>query len=214
MAVTSTQKAVNFISLDGGQNRNFTISITNKTAMTVAITAGSVVGAFVILSAVNKLVKFVQENKIEKSKLENKQKDQSISEVEHIIIPNMPRLPEFCHASVVNGNTIYISGCIGLDGNDMKVVEGGIGKETIAALECIKKIMIHCTNGEDDKAELVKVNVYLKDNSKDRFYEMNDGYAKFFKTMSQSYPARITVGCGALALGAQVEMDAIAIIKK
>ena len=51
---------------------------------------------------------------------------------------------------------------------------------------------------------LVKVCVYLTDMS--TFAEMNEAYL----AVVDDVPARITVGCSGLALGAAVEIDAIA----
>eukprot|EP00493_Phyllostaurus_siculus_P025529 UN25873 len=57
---------------------------------------------------------------------------------------------------------------------------------------------------------LIKLNVYLKDNDKQKFQDMNKAYTKYFaKLKITALPARITVGCGALALGASVEIDAL-----
>jgi len=132
------------------------------------------------------------------------------TEVIPVIVPGMPRLPEFCHATI-HARLLHISGCIGLDGDNMRIVSGGIKNEIKAALLCVKRIMEYSeTNYNTDKCKLIKVNVYLKDNSKERFLELNEGYAEFFKESQWAYPARITVGCGALALGAQIEIDAIA----
>ena len=54
--------------------------------------------------------------------------------------------------------------------------------------------------------DIVKVNVYLTDMT--TFGDMNDAYMEFFQS---DPPSRITVGCSALALGAAVEIDCIAL---
>ncbi|HMC71808.1 MAG TPA: Rid family hydrolase, partial [Mycobacteriales bacterium] len=54
-------------------------------------------------------------------------------------------------------------------------------------------------------ADVAKVNVYLTDMS--GFSEMNNVYVGVF---GDDPPARITVGCTELALGALVEMDCVA----
>ena len=56
--------------------------------------------------------------------------------------------------------------------------------------------------------DLAKVDVCLTDHTKERFAEMNAGHLEFYG--ARPLPARITVGCGALALGASVEIDAVA----
>ena len=56
-----------------------------------------------------------------------------------------------------------------------------------------------------DLSDVVKVNVFVTDMA--RFAEMNEAYREFFPS---DPPARITVGCSALALGAFVEIDCVA----
>eukprot|EP00164_Ancoracysta_twista_P003280 GFYU01004377.1.p1 GENE.GFYU01004377.1~~GFYU01004377.1.p1 ORF type:complete len:192 (-),score=26.55 GFYU01004377.1:390-932(-) len=127
-----------------------------------------------------------------------------------VVVDGMPRLDEFCHATVDCSGLVHISGCIGLEGNELKVVAGGIEAETVAAMRCVKRILADVERRFGATPELLKVNVYLKDNSRERFASMNSGYAAFFAEEDLPYPARITVGCGALALGAVVEVDAVA----
>jgi enamine deaminase RidA (YjgF/YER057c/UK114 family) len=52
--------------------------------------------------------------------------------------------------------------------------------------------------------DLVKVTVYLSDI--ETFLEMDGAYMEFVTTE----PARVTVGCSSLNLGAAVEIDAVA----
>ena len=58
---------------------------------------------------------------------------------------------------------------------------------------------------------ITMAHVYLTDNTKERFAMMNAGYLEFMG--ERPLPARITVGCGALALGASVEIDVVARIR-
>ena len=53
---------------------------------------------------------------------------------------------------------------------------------------------------------MAKVNVYLTDMAS--FGEMNQAYLTFFES---DPPARITIGCAGLALGAAVEIDCVAV---
>ena len=52
----------------------------------------------------------------------------------------------------------------------------------------------------------------MKDNGPQRFAEMNQAYVAFFKSRNAPVCARITVGCGNLALGSDVEIDGIAVM--
>jgi len=55
---------------------------------------------------------------------------------------------------------------------------------------------------------LTNVNVFLHNNDSGKYHAMNRAYVEYFK--GKPLPARITVGCGALALGAEVEIQATA----
>jgi 2-iminobutanoate/2-iminopropanoate deaminase len=111
------------------------------------------------------------------------------------------RLPAFCHA-VVAGDTLYVSGMLGAREGELQLVDGGIGPETTQTLRNIERILHACGATFDD---VVKVNVYLTDMT--NFAEMNEAY---IAVVGEDPPARITVGCTALALDAAVEMDCIA----
>jgi len=59
-----------------------------------------------------------------------------------------------------------------------------------------------------DIEHITMAHCFLVDNTKERFAEMNAGYLEFMN--GNPLPARITVGCTALALGSCVEVDVIA----
>ena len=116
-------------------------------------------------------------------------------------LEGIPRLPAFSHAVQV-GDLIHVAGTLGTD-EDFNLV-GNVKGQTLKALEYIKRILEECGASLDD---VVKVNVYLTDMSS--FDEMNDAYVSVF---GDDAPARITVGCSALALGAAVEIDCVAVL--
>ena len=120
---------------------------------------------------------------------------------ERINVDDVGRLPAFSHATI-EGDTIYVSGTLGTLPGTFELAEGGTGPQTAQTLENIKTILAACGATLDD---VLKVNVYLTDMS--TFRAMNAAYLVFF---SGDPPARITVGCSALALGAAVEIDCIA----
>jgi 2-iminobutanoate/2-iminopropanoate deaminase len=102
---------------------------------------------------------------------------------------------------ILVGNTLYVAGQEGLDNG--KVRPGGIGPETQAALENIKKIV---TAAGLEMADVVSVTVYIADLAE--FGEMNKVYKTFFP---EPRPARATVQVAALVGHARVEISAIAV---
>ncbi len=122
--------------------------------------------------------------------------------VRKINAEGLGRLPAFCHATVAGG-FIHVSGTLGTSGGSFELVEGGTGPQTRQTLENIRAILAAADAGLGD---VVKVNVFLTDMS--TFGEMNQAYLEFF---GDDPPARITVGCAGLALGAAVEIDCVAL---
>ncbi|MEE2703125.1 MAG: RidA family protein [Myxococcota bacterium] len=112
------------------------------------------------------------------------------------------RLPAFSHAKVAGG-WIFVSGTLGTKPESFALVEGGVGPETTQALENVGQIL---SGAGACFADVAKMNVYLTDMA--GFGEMNQAYLAFFES---DPPARITVGCAGLALGAAVEIDCIAV---
>ena len=115
--------------------------------------------------------------------------------------PDLPELPVFCHAAVA-GDTIYVSGMLGVGDDFSSVVPGGIGAETRAAFGQVERILRACGAA---LADVVKVSAYLPDLGE--WEAMNAAYVDVF---GEHTPARIAVGCGALLFGARVEFDCIA----
>lgn len=116
-------------------------------------------------------------------------------------VESLGRLPAFCHA-VVAGDFIYVSGTLGTRPGGLDLVEGGTREQTTQTLRNIEIILQECGAS---LADLVKVNVFLSDMK--TFPEMN---AAYLEIIGSDPPARITVGRVDLALGAAVEIDAVA----
>jgi 2-iminobutanoate/2-iminopropanoate deaminase len=104
--------------------------------------------------------------------------------------------------AIVAGNTLYIAGQEGTDDSD-KLVTGGIGPETKAALANIEKVAKAA--GYEVK-DIVSVTVYLADIHE--FGDMNSVYKAF---MPDPKPARATIQAAALVNNARVEISAIAV---
>jgi reactive intermediate/imine deaminase len=126
-----------------------------------------------------------------------------MSVVRKVNVAEVERLPAFSHATVV-GNQVFVSGMLGAGQGSRELVAGGTAAETAQALRNIETVLAACGCALSDVA---KVNVYLTDMS--TFPEMNEAYLAVF---GDDPPARITVGCNGLALGAAVEMDCIAFV--
>lgn len=100
-------------------------------------------------------------------------------------------------------DTLYLSGQIGIEPGTMKLVAGGIEGETRQAMDNIRTTLE--THGFT-MADVVKCTVMLADMS--RWNEFNAVYRSYF---SGRYPARSAFGASGLALGAQVEVECIAV---
>lgn len=118
-----------------------------------------------------------------------------------ITVKGLAKLPTFCHATIA-GDFIFVSGTLGAAPGSRDLVAGGIGPETTQTLRNIEAILQECGA---TLADLVKVNVFIADIHD--FAAMNEAY---IAVMGDDPPARITVGRNDLALGAAVEIDAVA----
>jgi len=98
------------------------------------------------------------------------------------------------------GNTIYLSGQIGLDPETMQMAEG-IDAQIRRVFLNLQAVAEAAGGGLDD---IVKLTVYLTELA--HFPRVNEIMTGFFK---QPYPARATVGVAALPRNALVEIDAV-----
>ena len=98
------------------------------------------------------------------------------------------------------GDTIYLSGQIGLDPRNMQMADG-IDAQIRQVFENLKAVAAAAGASLDDA---VRVTVYLVDLG--NFSKVNDAMAACF---NEPYPARAAVGVAALPRGALVEVDAV-----
>ena len=106
---------------------------------------------------------------------------------------------------VTNGETVYLSGQIGLDPTTMEMVQG-IDAQIEQIITNLKMVITASGGGLSD---VVKLNVYLTDLS--HFTKVNEIMGKHFK---QTYPASAAIGVAALPRDALVEMDAVVVLNK
>lgn len=120
-------------------------------------------------------------------------------DVEHVTYPDWPYFSEM----VIAGNTIYLSGALGLR-PDFQVAPGGIEAETRQAMENIRSSLAKVGATMDD---IVKCTVFLADMAD--WMSMNEVYVSFFS--EERVPARSAVAVSGLSLHARVEIDCIAV---
>ena len=106
---------------------------------------------------------------------------------------------------VIAGNTLYIAGQEGTDESD-KLVAGGIGPETTAALGNVQKVL---KAAGFELKDIVSATVYLADIHE--FPDMNKVYKNL---IPDPKPARATIQAAALVNNARVEISAIAVKQK
>ena len=104
---------------------------------------------------------------------------------------------------VEGGQTVYLSGQIGLDPASMQMVDG-IDAQIVRVFDNLKAVA-EAAGGS--LADVVKLNVFLADLG--HFAKVNETMAKYF---SEPFPARAAVGVAALPRGALVEADGVMVI--
>jgi reactive intermediate/imine deaminase len=98
------------------------------------------------------------------------------------------------------GDTVYLSGQIGLDPATMQMVDG-IDAQIRRVFDNLKAVAAAAGGSLDD---CVKVNVYLTDLG--HFAKVNEIMATYFR---EPYPARAAIGVASLPRNALVEVDAV-----
>ncbi len=102
------------------------------------------------------------------------------------------------------GNVLFLSGQIGIDPSTGKL-KGSFKEQVVQIFKNVEEIL---KEAGYSKENVVKVTLYLKDLSK--FQELNTIYEEFFKDVNPK-PARVTVGVKDLPLGADIEVEVVAV---
>lgn len=102
------------------------------------------------------------------------------------------------------GDTVYLSGQIGLDPASMQLVDGIEAQ----VHQVFKNLRAVATAAGGSLADVAKLNVFLTDLG--HFAKVNEIMAGYF---SQPYPARAAVGVASLPRGALVEADAVMVLE-
>ena len=121
-----------------------------------------------------------------------------------ISTPHAPSAIGTYSQAVRCGDTIYLSGQIGLDPATMQLVEG-IDAQVQRVFDNLKAVAAAAGASLDHAAKLT---IYLTDLA--HFTKVNEAMAAYF---TQPYPARAAVGVASLPRGALIEADAILVIQ-
>lgn len=101
------------------------------------------------------------------------------------------------------GNLIFTSGQVGIDPHTGKLVQGGIEAQTRQVMKNLEAVLAAAGS---DFSRVVKATVFLADIGD--FAAFNAIYATYFEA---DPPSRSAFQVGALPLGAQVEIEMIAL---
>lgn len=107
-------------------------------------------------------------------------------------------------AILVNG-TLYVSGQIGMNSENMKMVKGDIKSETKQVMKNLKSVL---DAAKMDFNHVVKSSIFLAD--MDDFSSVNEVYGSYFDY--ETAPARETVAVKTLPKKVRVEISVIATI--
>ena len=102
------------------------------------------------------------------------------------------------------GDTVYLSGQIGLDPGTMQMADG-IDAQIHQVFHNLRAV---ASAADSSFSDMVKLNVYLTDLG--HFAKVNEIMASYFR---QPYPARAAVGVAALPRNALVEMDGVLMVQ-
>lgn len=101
------------------------------------------------------------------------------------------------------GNTVYLSGQIGLDPVSMQLLDG-IDAQIVRVFDNLQAVA-EAAGGS--LADIVKLNVFLTDLA--HFAKVNTVMGQYF---AEPFPARAAIGVASLPRGALVEADAIMVL--
>lgn len=125
------------------------------------------------------------------------------ADVEYLQAPGTEDLNLPFSSAVRVGDTLYLSGSIGVIPGTLDLAEGGIQGQTRQTLENIRSVVETFGSSMD---RVVKCTVFLADMAE--WGAMNEVYRTFF----ENSPARSALGASGLALDARVEIECIAVL--
>ena len=117
---------------------------------------------------------------------------------------NAPKAIGTYSQAVRAGNTVYLSGQIGLDPQTMQMVEG-IDAQIKRVFDNLKAVALAAGGTLND---VVRFTVYLTDLK--HFAKVNEVMANY---LTEPYPARAAIGVASLPRDALVEVDAVMVLQ-
>ena len=117
--------------------------------------------------------------------------------------PDAPAAIGTYSQAVRAGDTVYLSGQIGLDPASMQLVDG-IDSQIHQVFRNLRAV---CVAAGSDLSGIAKLNIFLTDLT--HFGRVNEIMAEYFPA---PYPARAAVGVASLPRGAMVEADAVLVL--
>ncbi len=105
---------------------------------------------------------------------------------------------------ILYGDLIFVSGQLGIEPDSGELLPD-FKEQSLRALENLREV-VETAGGS--RCSIVRLTVYLTDIGK--FKEFNEVYSEFFKKCPVK-PTRVAVGVRELPLGAQVEVECIAV---
>lgn len=118
--------------------------------------------------------------------------------------PQAPKAIGTYSPAIKTGNTVYLSGQIGLDPHTMELVSSDVQAQ---AEQVFKNLAAVAEAAGGDLNNIVKLTVFIMDFVD--FPIINATMAKYF---TEPYPARSTIGVAALPKGAAVEVEAVMVL--
>lgn len=128
------------------------------------------------------------------------------SKREIISTPHAPAAVGPYSQGVRVGELIYTAGQIALVPETGKLIEGGIAEQTRQVMQNLARVL---EAAGSSLAKVIKTTIFVT-NLAD-FATINQVYGSFF---ADNPPARSTVQVAALPLGAQVEIEAVAVVSE
>lgn len=107
--------------------------------------------------------------------------------------------------AVKAGNTVYLSGQIGLDPQTMQLVSDDVRQQAEQVFTNLREV---CIAAGGSLSDIVKLNIYLTDLQD--FAILNEVMSQF---VVEPYPARAAVEVSALPKGAKIEIEGSMIVE-